>query len=253
MEQNENKAALYLIPVGLSDAEPSRVVPEFNVAVSGRIKWFVVENVRTARRWLRKCDRNFDIDAVHFEELNKHTSPEVLSSYLDPLRRGESVAVMSEAGCPAVADPGAALVAIAQKEGFKVVPLVGPSSILMSLMASGFNGQSFCFHGYLPIGDREREQTLRRLERESSEWDRTQIFIETPYRNNKMIVAVIAALHPDTMLCVASGLTSDEESVVSLPVAAWKKRKFDYTKIPSIFLIYSPSTRSVGKNNRRKH
>lgn len=252
MKENEIQPALYLLPVGLSDADASQVIPQFNIEISRQIKWFVVENIRTARRWLRKCDRDFDIDSVNFEELNKRTSPNMLSGFLEPLRRGESVAVMSEAGCPAVADPGSDLVAIAQKEGLKVVPLVGPSSILMSLMASGFNGQSFCFHGYLPIEDRERISALRRLERESAERDRTQIFIETPYRNNKMIEAITVSLQEDTLLCVAAGLTSDEESVITMPVSKWKKKKYDYTKIPSIFLIYKPSSPAPGKN-KRKH
>lgn len=234
----KERAALYLMPVGLSDVLPSAVVPQANIEIAANIRWFVVENVRTARRWLRRCDPSFSFDGIDFKELNKHTNPEEISSFLEPLRRGESVGMMSEAGCPAVADPGAALVEIAQREGLKVVPLVGPSSILMSLMASGFNGQSFCFHGYLPIDEAERKSAIKKLERESEDHDRTQIFIETPYRNNKLMEMLLSTLSRDTMLCVASGLTAEDELVTSLSVELWKCKKFDFTKIPSIFLIY---------------
>lgn len=255
MTESTIKPALYLLPVGLSDAAPSVVVPQANIGIASGIKWFVVENVRTARRWLRKCDPAFDLDSVNFVELNKHTPVEEISSYLDPLRNGEAVGVMSEAGCPAVADPGAAVVEIAQREGLDVVPLVGPSSILLALMASGFNGQSFCFHGYLPIDAGDRLRAVRQMEKTSAEFDRTHIFIETPYRNNKLMEFLLESLSADTLLCVGANLTAENESVVTLPVEKWKGRKYDFSKIPAIFLIYRPAfgiKRSVGRRSGRK-
>lgn len=197
----KDEAALYLIPVNISDAPLESVLPTGNLQLVKGLRHFIVENVRTARRFLRRWDRTFDIDSIVFHELNGHTDLSEVSSWLDPLRRGESVGVMSEAGCPAVADPGALPVEIAQREGMRVVPLVGPSSILMSLMASGFNGQGFAFNGYLPIDGKERLRALRDLENESFQKNRTEIFIETPYRNNGMIRFLSENLRQDTRLC----------------------------------------------------
>lgn len=231
--------ALYLIPVNLSDAPIDTVLPPGNLEIARQIKHMIVENVRTARRFLRRCDRTFDIDSVTFYELNRHTDPKDVSSYLEPLRRGEPVGVMSEAGCPAVADPGAVPVEIAQREGLKVVPLVGPSSILLALMASGFNGQGFSFNGYLPIEEGERTRRLRELEQISARTGMTQIFIETPYRNNKMLKALAETLRGDTMVCVACDLTDpDKESAVTLKASEWKRREYNYDKRPAIFLIH---------------
>lgn len=230
--------ALYLIPVNISDAPIDSVLPSGNIEVARGIRHFIVENVRTARRFLRRCDRSFPIDSVTFYELNGHTDPSAVSSYLEPLRRGEPMGVMSEAGCPAVADPGAIPVAIAQREGLKVVPLVGPSSILMALMASGFNGQGFSFNGYLPIEEGERTRRIKELEQLSARTGMTQIFIETPYRNNKMLKALASTLKGDTLVCVACCLTDPEkESALTLPASKWRNRSFDYDKLPSIFLI----------------
>ncbi|MDE6682544.1 MAG: SAM-dependent methyltransferase, partial [Muribaculaceae bacterium] len=183
----ELKPALYLIPVNISDAPLNDVIPSGNLAVVKGIRHLIVENIRTARRFLKRWDRSFDIDAITFYELNGHTDLKNISTYLDPLRRGEPVGVMSEAGCPAVADPGSAVVEIAQREKLKVVPMVGPSSILMSLMASGFNGQGFAFNGYLPIDEKDRLRAVRELESIAGKRGQTQIFIETPYRNNRMV------------------------------------------------------------------
>lgn len=234
------KPALYLVPVTISDAPVADVLPAGNLLILQQIRHMIVENVRTARRFLKRCDPGFDIGAVTFYELNRHTDPADVSTYLEPLRNGEPMAVMSEAGCPAVADPGALPVGIARREGLDVVPLVGPSSILLSLMASGFNGQGFAFNGYLPIDGKERTRALRDLESESARRDRTQIFIETPYRNNRMVAALAETLRPDTMVCVAADLTDPEhEEVVVLPAKAWKNRKYNFDKRPAIFLIYS--------------
>ena len=181
------QTALYLIPVTLGDTEISKVLPDYNAEIIKGIRHFIVENIRSARRFLKKVDSSINIDDLTFYELNKHTSPEQVSTYLDPLKKGESVGVISEAGCPAIADPGADVVAIAQKQKMKVVPLVGPSSILMSVMGSGFNGQSFAFNGYLPIEAGERGKKIKQLETRVYSENQTQIFIETPYRNNKML------------------------------------------------------------------
>lgn len=233
-----NTPALYLFPVGMSDASPDRVIPAVNIELMRNIRHFVVENIRTARRWIKRCDPSFDIDGAEFRELNTRTRASEVRDLLEPMRRGDSIGVMSEAGCPAVADPGADIVAAAQRDGFRVVPLVGPSSILMGLMASGFNGQSFCFHGYLPIDEKEKRQALLRLERESERENRTQIFIETPYRNNKMLQLMTDSLMPDTKICVACNITSADESILTKTAAEWRKTVFDLGKRPVIFLIF---------------
>ncbi len=232
--------ALYLVPVNISDAPLRDTLPEGNLDVLRGLRHIIVENVRTARRFLKRCDPAFDIAAVTFHELNRHTDPADVSAYLDPLRAGEPVGVMSEAGCPAVADPGALAVSIAQREGLRVIPLVGPSSILMALMASGFNGQGFSFNGYLPIDAREREKKIRDLEALSRKLDMTQIFIETPYRNNRMVESLCHTLKGDTLICVACDITDPEkESIRTLPASRWKREKYDFDKRPAIFLIYS--------------
>lgn len=231
--------ALYLIPVNISDEPLSNVLPEGNINIVREIKHFIVENVRTARRFLKKCDRRIDIDTLTFHELNAHTDLTEVSSWLDPLRSGEPVGVMSEAGCPAVADPGSLAVAIAHRDGLRVIPLVGPSSIIMALMGSGFNGQSFTFHGYLPVDDAARARALRELESRSQRDGSTHIFIETPYRNNRMMQTLTSALKGDTMACVACDVTdSGRESIITMSVADWRRAVYDYTKRPAIFLIH---------------
>ncbi|MCM1377496.1 MAG: SAM-dependent methyltransferase [Clostridium sp.] len=235
--------ALYLIPVPISDAPVGQSIPEVNLEVVRSLRFFIVENVRTARRFLRRMIPDFDIDGSVFFELNGHTDIKEIPGFLDPLRQGNPMGVMSEAGCPAVADPGALPVSIAQREGFRVVPLVGPSSILLALMASGFNGQGFSFNGYLPIGDGPRTRRVRELEALSEKADMTQIFIETPYRNNKLVAFLAKTLRPHTLLCVACDLTDPlRESVITLPAKAWRTRQYDYDKRPAIFLIYTPPT-----------
>lgn len=232
-------AALYLIPVNISDAPLEDVIPQGNLAIVKGIKHLIVENIRTARRFLRRWDREFDIDSITFYELNGHTDLRQVSSFLDPLRQGLPVGVMSEAGCPAVADPGALVVEIAQRERLKVVPMVGPSSILMSLMASGFNGQGFAFNGYLPIDGKERTQAVKDLENICSRRGQTQIFIETPYRNNRMIQFLAETLRGDTLLCVACDITDPEkETIITRRASEWKKNTVDYDKRPAIFLIH---------------
>lgn len=235
-----DKARLYLFPVPMGDSPVDSVLPPANIAIIREVRHFVVENLRSARRFLKSCDRSIDIDSLSMVELNEHTDPADVAPMLDPMADGHSIGVISEAGCPAVADPGADLVAVAQTRGYEVVPLVGPSSILLSLMASGFNGQGFSFNGYLPIDPRERERKLRELEQQSQKLDMTQIFIETPYRNNRMVASLASTLKGSTRLCVACDITDQEnESIVTMPVSKWKTAKYDYDKRPAIFLIYA--------------
>lgn len=222
----------------MGDTPVTDVLPRLNIELVRSVSHFVVENIRSARRFLKACDKAIDIDALQFTELNEHTAPEAVSAMLQPLREGHDIGVISEAGCPAVADPGADLVAIAQREGFEVVPLVGPSSIIMSLMASGFNGQSFAFCGYLPIDDARRASALKEMERRIRRERQTQIFIETPYRNNRLIDDLCKRLPGDILLCVASDISGPRQSIVTRSLAAWKSTGYHYEKIPTIFLLY---------------
>lgn len=233
------EAALYLIPVTLGDTPLERVLPSYNRTVVLGIRHFIVEEVRTARRFLKQVERSIDIDALTFYPMGKHADAALFARYLEPLRRGEPVGVISEAGCPAVADPGADVVAVAQKEGLKVVPLVGPSSILLAVMASGFNGQSFAFHGYLPIDPAARTKALKRLESLAISENQTQLFIETPYRNARMVADIMRACRPQTRLCVAAGLTTPQEYVRTLTVKQWRETKMpELAKVPAIFVLY---------------
>lgn len=232
------QAALYLIPVTLGDTEIDRVLPSHNRNIIAGISHYVVENIRSARRFLRRSNPDIVIDDLTFYTLDEHTRPEEIASFLAPLREGKPVGVISEAGCPAIADPGADLVAIAQREGLKVVPLVGPSSILMSLMASGFNGQSFAFNGYLPVEPAERTRKIKQLEQRAYSEDQTQIFIETPYRNHKMIEELVKTCRPTTRLCVACDISCEGEEIHTRTIAQWKKAQYDIQKRPAIFLIY---------------
>jgi len=232
------EAALYLIPVGLSDAELDRVLPAANLQVVREIKHFIVENVRSARRFLKKCDRSIDIDSLTFYELNRHTRPEDIAPMLEPLIGGQAMGVISEAGCPAVADPGADVVAIAQSRGLKVKPLVGPSSILLGLMGSGFNGQSFAFLGYLPIDPSQRARKFKEMEQRIMREDQTQIFIETPYRNNALVADICKLMPPHIKLCIATDITGESERIVTRGVKQWPKQLPDLNKVPTIFLLY---------------
>lgn len=231
--------ALYLFPVPLSAGDITAVLPQVNIGIVRQVKHFIVENVRSARRFLKQCDRSIDIDSLTFSELNRHTPPSAVPAMLDPLARGESVGVISEAGCPAIADPGADVVAVAQRRGFKVVPLVGPSSILLSLMGSGFNGQSFAFNGYLPIDRDARTRTLKAMQQRVIHERQTQIFIETPYRNNKLIAELATTLPGNMLLCVASDITGERQSILTRTCADWKRARYDYDKVPTIFLLFS--------------
>jgi 16S rRNA (cytidine1402-2'-O)-methyltransferase len=229
---------LYLFPVTLAESPLEKVLPEYNKQLLLPIRHFIVEEVRTARRFLKKTDIGFDIDACQFYSLNKHTTPEQIIGYLDALKNGSDMGLLSEAGCPAVADPGADIVRIAQEKKYKIIPLVGPSSILLALMASGFNGQRFAFEGYLPVEKNDRIKTIKRLEQRSYAEDMTQIFIETPYRNTKLLEDLTINLRPQTRICVAFDLTGPDESIRTLSAKDWKNDYPELTKKPCIFLIY---------------
>ena len=230
--------ALYLIPNLLGETPVEQVLPAYNHDIIMGIRHFIVEDVRTARRFLKQVDRSIDIDQLTFYTLNKHTKPDEISGMLKPLEEGNPMGVISEAGCPAVADPGADVVAIAQRKGLQVVPLVGPSSIILAVMGSGFNGQSFAFNGYLPIEPDERIKTLKKLEQRAYTENQTQLFIETPYRNAKMMADILKACRPQTHLCIAAGLTTADEFIRTCTVKEWGGKLPNLDKVPCIFLIY---------------
>ena len=229
---------LYLIPTTLGETALDTILPAQNDQVVISLKYFIVENIRTARRFLKKVNREINIDELTFFELNQHTSPEEISTFLKPMQEGQDMGVISEAGCPAVADPGADVVAIAQQRNYVVKPLVGPSSILLSLMASGFNGQSFTFHGYLPIQQSDRAKMLKKMEVQIYNNNQTQLFIETPYRNMKMLEDILTVCMPDTKLCIAVDITLETEFIKTKTVKEWKSQKPDLNKRPCIFLLY---------------
>lgn len=230
--------AIYLLPVAISDQDVEGVLPKENLEVIKKLRFFIVENIRTARRFLKRVDKSIDISQLTFYELNEHTHDDEISDYLLPLKEGEAIGIMSEAGCPGIADPGASVVKLAQSRGIKVIPLVGPSSIFLSLMASGLNGQRFSFQGYLPIEKELRNKTIKDLENQSRRNDMTQIFIETPYRNDKMMESLLNNLGSETLLCVASNITSATEKIVTRKVKEWKKTGYEIEKVPAIFLFY---------------
>lgn len=236
---NRSKGKLYLIPTTLGPLDTiNRVIPEYNIQIIHSCEIFIVEQVRTARRFLSKIKHPVSIDSLVFFELNKHTNESEVFSFLDDITEYRSIGLLSEAGTPCVADPGSVVVRIAHERGIKVVPLVGPNSIILSLMASGFNGQNFVFHGYLPIDRKELTKKLKVIEQNAVKLDQTQIFIETPYRNNQMFDSILKACSPDTMLCIATDLTIQSESVISHPVSMWKRIKPNFHRKPSVFLIY---------------
>ena len=229
---------LYLIPTSLGETSFEKILPAYNTGIVSALKYFIVEDIRTARRFLKKMNPAIVIDHLTFYVLNQHTSPEEISGFLKPLYDGYDVGIISEAGCPAIADPGADVVAMAQTRQFKVVPLVGPSSILLALMASGFNGQSFAFAGYLPIQPNERTKALKKIENRAYTESQSQIFIETPYRNMKMLEDILISCQPTTKLCIAADITLETEFIQTKSLKDWRKQLPDLNKRPCIFIIY---------------
>ncbi len=231
------KGKLYLIPTTLGESNLDAVIPKNIQELIPTIKHFIVENIRTARRYLKLVDKNINIDELSFYELNKHSSPHAISDYLKAIKEHD-MGIISEAGCPGVADPGADVVKLAHEKNIKIIPLVGPSSILLSLMASGFNGQSFAFTGYIPIKDGERIKKIKQLENRSASENQTQIFIEAPYRNMKLLEDLALHCSPSTQICVAVDITMETEFIKTLPAKQWKKEMPELHKRPTIFLLH---------------
>ena len=231
---------LYLIPTTLGETENlNRVIPDYNLHILRSLDVFIVEQLRTARRFLKKAGHPKAIDDLLFFELNKYTDENAISDYLQSAKNGESIGLISEAGTPCVADPGAAIVNLAHKNGIQVVPLVGPNSIILALMASGFNGQQFVFHGYLPVESNQLKNKIREIEINSRRFDQSQIFIETPYRNGKMLDSLLKNCKPQTLLCIATNISLESENIQTKSIAAWKNQTPDFHKKPTVFLLYA--------------
>lgn len=229
---------LYLIPVPLGANAPAEVLPATVLERTRSLAHFVAEHAKTARAFLKAAEHPLPLQQIAIAELNEHTRDNELAALLAPLHAGNDLGLVSEAGCPAVADPGAQLVALAQKEGIRVVPLVGPSSILLALMASGLSGQHFAFHGYLPAKEDERRKCLKALEAESHKQKRTQIFIETPYRNRQMLETLLATCAARTRLCIATDLTQPGETVATRTISEWQKQvRPDLERRPTVFML----------------
>ncbi|MCZ6593311.1 MAG: SAM-dependent methyltransferase [Bacteroidetes bacterium] len=232
--QNGN---LYLIPCPLGETPPLEVLPLLVKKAIEEIDHYIVEHEKNARRFIKSLVPRKSQSDLHFEIINKFTNTSEIPDMLNPCLEGKDIGVISDAGCPGIADPGAAVVAEAHAKGIKVVPLVGPSSILLAMMASGFNGQNFAFNGYLPIDKKERKTEIKRLERISKEQDQSQLFIETPYRNNQILESLMNTLQPQTQLCVACDITLSSEYIKTQTAEAWKRTKVDLDKRPTLFII----------------
>lgn len=227
-----------MIPCPIADGDPYGVLPAANKAIIRGLDYFIVENLRSGRRFLSAAGIGKPIDSLTFAECNEHTRPEEKETLIAPLVAGQDAGFISEAGVPGVADPGAEVAAACHARGIKVIPLVGPSSILLALMASGQNGQSFAFNGYLPVKPPERIKAIRRLEQRAAAENQSQIFIEAPYRNAKLLDDILSACRPDTMLTVAADITAPDEFILTLPVSKWAKSpRPDINKHPAIFII----------------
>ncbi len=229
---------IYLIPTVLADDTAAAVIPAQVAQCIAGLSYFIVENARTARRYIKTMAPDKVIESLQIVVIDKNSSVAEVKKALEPLLKGQSAGIISEAGCPGVADPGAEVVKWAHRQQIKVVPLVGPSAILMALMGSGFNGQSFAFHGYLPIEKKDRVQAIRQLEKDMLQRDQTQIFMETPYRNNQLLTDLLQQLHPATNLCVAANISAPNEFIQTKPIANWPAHLPDIHKQPAVFLIY---------------
>lgn len=228
---------LYLLPNRISETPPENVLPEATLAKARTLTRFLAENAKSARAFLKAIGHPKPIAELEIIEIGHEPDATQFEAWLSPIEGGVSTAVVSESGCPAVADPGAGLVRLAHQKGIKVIPLVGPSSLLLTLMASGLNGQCFSFKGYLPIKEPERSNTIRALEKESAKKNETMLFIETPYRNEKLFDVLVKTLSPSTLLTVAVDVTGEEESIRTKNIATWNKEKGTLKKVPTVFAL----------------
>ncbi len=228
---------LYLIPTTLGDGAPLEVMPLSIKRVVEQVDHYIAENEKTARRFIKKISANKAQPSLHFEHLNKFTEPETIPTFLNPCISGLDIGLLSEAGCPGIADPGAEVVRIAHEKNIKVVPLVGPSSILLAMMASGLNGQNFAFNGYLPIDNAERRSAIKKFEKLSKATGQAQLFIETPYRNEKLLEEFKKVLQPNTLVCVAADITLPSEMIMTKSIFSWKRTTLDIHKKPTIFIL----------------
>ncbi len=232
------KGMLFLIPVGLGSENLENVLPTFNASVINNLEVFIVENIRTARRFLRSTGYQKDFDKVTFHILNKHTLISDIPTFLMGAMKGKDIGLLSEAGNPCIADPGNIIVKLAHEKGIRVIPMVGPNSILMALIASGFNGQNFTFNGYLPVNKNDRLAKLKELQYLIYKKDQTQIFMETPFRNNTLLEIILATCHENMLLCIASNISQPDELIQTKPIKYWKRKTPDLNKKPSVFLLY---------------
>jgi 16S rRNA (cytidine1402-2'-O)-methyltransferase len=231
------KGNIYLIPSLLAEDTQNKVIPDFNKDIIQQIRYFLVENIRSARRFISSLKLGMVIDSLELYVLDKNTPSETLTEYIQLIENGHNVGIISEAGCPGIADPGALLVDLAHQHHIKVIPLVGASSIFMALMASGMNGQSFAFQGYLPIQNPERAKKIQFLEKESSQKTQTQIFMETPYRNQQLFTDLLKHTKPSTKLCIACNITATDELIRTHTIEIWKSQTIDLHKKPTIFVL----------------
>jgi len=231
------KGKLFMIPTVLAENTAHWVISPQVKEVIANTKIFLVENPRSARRYISSLKLGINIEELQLEVLDKDTPPEQVSRLMMPLLNGADIGVISEAGCPGIADPGALAVAYAHQKGVQVVPLSGPSSMFLALMGSGFSGQSFAFHGYLPIDKKERAASLKKLEQESVREKRAQLFMETPFRNNQLLADALASLSPQTKLCIAKNLTAADELIQTKTIADWKNHPLDLHKVPTVFIL----------------
>ena len=230
-----SQSTIYMIPIPIADGALQTLSPEVTACTADLTHYFV-ENIRTARRFLRSLHATLVIDNLQFSEIDKHTGPDI-ALLRKWLKEGHSIGIMSEAGCPGIADPGAELVGIAQSMGAKVVPLVGPNSLILALMASGLNGQSFCFTGYLPVKDPQRSKRIKELETISQKENQTQLFIETPYRNDLLLADLLKNCNPKTRLCIAQNISAPDASIRTKTVSEWKAAIPPIGKVPAVFLL----------------
>lgn len=233
------KGVLYLVPSALGDmSDINWILPLQVQNITQDLKVFIVEELRTARRFLKKINKAMDIDSLTFLEFNEHSVKTDVSQYIQPLLQGKNVGLLSEAGLPCIADPGQEIVREAHFHGIEVIPLTGPSSIILALIASGGNGQNFSFNGYLPVDKKAKSQKIKQLESIAVQHKQTQVFIETPYRNNQMLEAILENCHDETILCVAIDVTLPTQQIIARPVKQWKNKKTDLNKRPAVFIIY---------------